>query len=147
MNMNLLYPANISKESDGHYLVRFLDFSEALTEGENLEEALLNASEVLTLTLEGRLEEGMRIPRPSKATKTHFLIAPSARVQSAILFRLARKGRSKADLARALGTSWPAVQRLEDPRHWPTLKQLEKVAHALGKQLKIDLVENKAHAY
>jgi len=47
-----------------------------------------------------------------------YLIAPSARVQFAILLQLARKGHSKAGLARALGTSWPAIQWLENPKHW-----------------------------
>jgi antitoxin HicB len=32
-------------------------------------------------------------------------------------------------------TSWPAAQRLEDPRHSPSLKQLERAAAALGKRL------------
>lgn len=138
--MNVLYPAKISKESDGHYFVKFLDFSEAVTDGETLDEALFNASEVLTLTLEGRMEEGMKIPKASKKGQGSHLIAPSARVQSAILFHLARQGYSKAELARALGTSWPAIQRLEDPKHWATLRQLEKAASALGKQLRIDFM-------
>lgn len=68
--MNILYPAKISKESDGHYFVQFLDFPEAFTDGESLEEALFNASEVLTLTLEGRMEEQMKISAPSKKTQT-----------------------------------------------------------------------------
>ena len=139
--MNVLYPAKISKESDGRYFVKFLDFSEAFTEGETFEEALFNASEVLTLTLEGRMEEKIKIPTPSKKSQGTYLISPSARVQSAILLQLARKGHSKASLARALGTSWPSIQRLENPKHWTSLKQLEKVAAALGKQVRIDLVE------
>lgn len=38
-------------------------------------------------------------------------------------------------MARVLETSWPAAKRLEDPRHWPSLKQLDKAATALGKRL------------
>lgn len=49
--------------------------------------------------------------------------------------RRARGERSLADLARALETSWPSVKRLEGPRHWPTLKQIDKTAAALGKRL------------
>ena len=49
--MNTLYPAKISfNKSDQRYLVSFYDLKEAITEGETLEEALFNASEVLTLT-------------------------------------------------------------------------------------------------
>ena len=49
--------------------------------------------------------------------------------------RLARGERSLAEVARALETSWPSAKRLEDPRHYLTLKQLEKAAAALGKKL------------
>jgi antitoxin HicB len=56
-------------------------------------------------------------------------------VQAALLVRQARGDRSLAELARALETSWPAAKRLENPRHYPTMKQLEKAAAAMGKRL------------
>lgn len=56
-------------------------------------------------------------------------------IRHAELVRLARGERSLAEVARALETSWPAAKRLEDPRYYPTLKQLEKAAAALGKKL------------
>ena len=51
----------------------------------------------------------------------------------------ARGERSLAELARSLQTSWPSAQRLENPRHSPTLRQLEKAAAALGKRLVLAL--------
>lgn len=44
-----------------------------------------------------------------------------------------------SDVARALETSWAAAQRLEDPNHWPSLKQIDRAAHVLGKRLVISL--------
>jgi antitoxin HicB len=139
--MNILYPAKIMfNKNDQRYTVTFYNLPEAITEGETLEEALINASEVLTLTLEGRLDEGMVIPTPSqKTTKDTYYIAPSARVQAAILIRLSRGKQSIAELARALDSSWPAISRLENPRHWPSLRQLERTATALGKRLVLSL--------
>lgn len=136
--MKIIYPAIIKKDKGDHYLVTFPDLPEAITEGDTLEEALFNASEVLTLTLEGRAEEEMDIPTPS-IIKEAYEIAPSARVQAALLLRLSRGKRTVADIARALHTSWPSVSRLEDPTHWPSLKQLEKVAATLGKRLVLSL--------
>lgn len=46
---------------------------------------------------------------------------------------------SLSDLSRALGTSWPSAARLEDPRHWPSLRQLDRAAAALGKRLVLTL--------
>jgi len=132
--MDIRYPATLTRDADGGFLVQFSDFEEAFTEGDTLDEALFNAAEVLTLTLEGRMEEGIPIPEPSVAADA-YLIAPSAKVQAALLVRRARADRPFADLARALDTSWPAAKRLEDPQHSPTLKQLERAAAALGKRL------------
>ncbi len=134
--MKIEYPAEIQKEDDGTFLVSFPDIPEALTQGETMEEALFNASEVLTLSMEFRLDEEQEIPDPSSITGDNIhLISPVAKVQSAMLIRKSRQGRSLADLARTLETSWPAVQRLENPHNSPTLKMIDKAATALGKRL------------
>jgi antitoxin HicB len=67
--------------------------------------------------------------------KNARMIAPDAKTQAAILIRRMRGDRPVSELARALETSWPSAQRLEDPKHWPSLRQLEKAASALGKRL------------
>lgn len=143
--MKIWYPCTIEKDRDEKYLVTFPDFPEALTEGETEEEALFNASEVLTLTLEGRAEENISIPLPSQQ-EVKTMVYPSSRVQAALLVRFSRKGRKIADLARSLGTSWPVVSNMEDLHHWTTLRQLEKTAAILGKRLVVSFEESrKAH--
>lgn len=134
--MKLEYPYTLEPQESGGFLVQFLDVEDAFTEGATAEECAFNAAEVLTGILEQRLEDGVEIPLPSKRSGRP-VASPSAAVQTAILVRVTRQaeGKSLADLARALGTSWPAVQRLEKPRANPTLKQLERAANALGKRL------------
>lgn len=137
--MNVLYPAIFEYDkSEKRYTVSFPDLPEAITEGETLEEAFFNASEVLTLTLEGRVDEGIDIPRPSRRKHTK-LIAPSARAQAALLLKWAKGNHTTAEIARALNTSWPAVARLEDLHHWPNLRQLERAAATMGHRLVISL--------
>jgi len=137
--MKSTYPARIEKDNNGLYFVQFINFDEAITDGETLEEALFNAQEVLTLTVESRLEENLDLPLPSQTGEKEedniYFVAPDARVQAALLVHHARGNRSIAELARALGTSWPAAKRLEDPRNSPTLKILDKAAATLGKKL------------
>lgn len=134
--MKIEYPAQITKEEDGIFFVSFPNFEEALTQGETLDEALFNASEVLSLVIEHRLEQEQEIPEPSQMTgKDVQLIAPDVKVQAALLIRKARAGRPLADLARTLEASWSSVQRLENPRNSPTLRMLDKAAAALGKRL------------
>jgi len=133
--MRILYPAIVKKQRPSGYFVQFPDIEEAITQGETVEEALFNASEVLTLALDHRLERDREIPLPSSPSVRAHLVAPDAKTQAAILVRLSRGDRTVADLARMLGTSWPAVARLEDPKHSPTLRNLERTAAALGQKL------------
>ncbi|OIP46956.1 MAG: HicB family protein [Deltaproteobacteria bacterium CG_4_10_14_3_um_filter_60_8] len=136
--MKLSYPYTVEPQEGGGYLVQFVDIEEAFTEGETMEEAAFNAAEVLTALLAYRLEKGAQIPEPSEVDGLP-LASPSAAVQSAILVHYARGNRPMSELARALETSWPAAQRLENPRHWPTLKQLDRAAKMLGKRLVLSL--------
>lgn len=132
--MKICYPCKIQKDEAGKFLVTFLDFPETFTEGQTEEEALFNASEALTLTLEGRAEENMEIPFPSQI-EGDSMIYPSSRVQAALLIRFNRKERKIADVARSLQTSWPSVSHMEDLHHWTSLRQLDKTAAIFGKRL------------
>lgn len=135
--MKIEYPALIEQEKDAPgYNVTFPDFEEAFTCGDTLEEALYMASDVLDLTLLSRISDKQEIPAPhERKGKNIHMIAPDAKVQAALLIRFNRGDRKLSDIARAMGTSWPAVSRLEDPTHWPSLRTLEKTAAALGKRL------------
>lgn len=132
--MEIRYPAKIEPQDD-QFFVQFVDFENVFTCGETMEDALLNASEVLSVMLEVMLEDGQKIAAPSLNVKNAHYIAPDAKTQAALLVRMARGERSLADLARALQTSWTAAKRLEDARHWPTLRALDRAAAALGKRL------------
>src|SRR6185312_11942287 len=102
--MNVFYPAIFDyNQTENRYTVCFPDLAEAVTEGETYEEAYFNAVEVLTLTLEGRMEEEMEIPKPSKQENAE-LITPSSRIQSALLLRWAKGKHTTAEIARALNT-------------------------------------------
>jgi antitoxin HicB len=135
ISMDIRYPATVEPQEPAGFLVTFPDLPDTFTEGETLDEALFNAAEVLTAMLGWKLDNDQAVPEPSPLTGSQYAVAPDARTQAALLVRRARGDRSLADIARALETSWPAAKRLEDPHHWPSLKQLEKAAQALGKRL------------
>jgi len=137
--VDIRYPATVAAQTDGTFLVQFVDLPDTFTEGQTKEEALFNASEVLSAMLAWRLDDAKDIPAPSPKIKGAHYIAPDAKTQAAMLLRLARGDRTLSDLARALETSWPAARRLEDPTHWPSLKTLDRAAAALGKRLVLTL--------
>ncbi len=140
MSATIRYAAILAPQPEGGFTVTFPDIPEAITEGDDRDAALFNAAEVLTLCLEQRMEDGEAIPAATKVKGAEW-IEPAAAVQAALLMRQTREeqGKTLADLARALDTSWPAAQRLEQPGSNPTLRQLERAAAALGKRLLIGL--------
>jgi len=135
--MRIAYQAIFEPAEEGGFCVTFPDLQGTITEGDSWEEALFNAEEALNLTLEVDMEEGLEIPEP-REHKGGVWVYPSPQVQAALLVRFARHGRSLADLARGLETSWPAAKRLEDPKNSPTLRQLSKAANVLGKRLVLE---------
>ena len=77
--MEKYYPAVFLSESDGRYSVTFPDLPEAMTYGENFEDAMEMAEECLGLCLEGRREDNEKIPEPCfdgiETSKDEVLVA------------------------------------------------------------------------
>lgn len=70
------YIALIHKDAGSDYGVSFPDFPGCVTAGHSLDEARLFAVEALTLHIDGMIEDGDAIPRPSSletimADRTH----------------------------------------------------------------------------
>ena len=61
--MKLYYPAIFLKEDDGRYSVSFPDVPEAITCGNDFENAVEMAKECLELCIKGRMEDNEEIPR------------------------------------------------------------------------------------
>lgn len=138
--MKFTFPYTLKAQNDSGFLVQFVDFEEAFTEGATEEEAAFNTAEVLSLIIEQRTDDGVDIPAQS-ARKHRRVACPQASVQVALLMRKTREeqGKSLADMARALHPSWPSAQHLEQPEANPALRQLERAAAALGKRLVVGL--------
>jgi len=87
--MDIRYPAIIEAQESSGYFVSFVDLEDTFTEGATKEEALCNASEVLSAMLSWRLDNEMPLPEPTQNLDAVY-ISPDARTQAALLVRLAR---------------------------------------------------------
>ena len=113
--MNMLYPYTVEPDEDGYLIVQFIDMEDIFTQGENLEEAAVNAVDVLNAMLAWKLENNQDIPAPSACPTGAFLACPSTKIQAALLLKAAKK---------------------QDYSKKPvSLSQLDKAAKALGKKL------------
>lgn len=144
---NLLYPARIWKE-DNVYYVQFKDLENGFTFGKTLEKAKEMAADVLSGLLSSYLEHNEPVPAHSQAKgKDIHLIAPDAKVQAALLLRIARASTSQSKVAKTMGTTWQAYQKIESPRSNTTLSKLQKAAKALNKRLVIELMDEPREAH
>ncbi len=132
------YFAKISNE-DGEFLVTFPDIDNVITYGDTLKEALINAEEALNGVLESDFERGFSLPQPREFKGgNYYPIAILPHLEIAYTLRKMRKGRSQSEIAEALGISYQAYQKLENPRKCnPTIKTLEKISSVLGKKLEV----------
>lgn len=64
-----VYPAIFTKENSGQYYIVFPDFEACFTQGDDMQDGLFMANDVLCLTLYGMEENGESIPVPSDPLK------------------------------------------------------------------------------
>ncbi|HBB38328.1 MAG: hypothetical protein UV82_C0002G0026 [Candidatus Magasanikbacteria bacterium GW2011_GWD2_43_18] len=132
------YCASIKKDDDG-YMVTFPDIPNAFTHGDTLEDAKKYAAEALNGVLASDFERGFTIPKPKQYTgKYMYRIGVYPHIALSFALRALRKKQTQKDVAKHLGISYQAYQRLENPRTCnPTVKTLERIAEVLGKDMKI----------
>jgi len=140
MQMITHYPA-IIRQDCGSWIVEFPDFRHINTFGDTLDDALIAAGEALNGCIESDFERGFDFPDPSTCTGGDvFLIPLEPNIALALELRKSRAGRPQVEIARELGISYQAYQRLEHPgKSNPTIKTLTKIAKVLGKNLEIRL--------
>ncbi len=141
--MMLFYNARIKYiKEDKSYLVEFPDLPGCFTEGDSLEEAMHNAREALTGYLASIFERNYKIPKTSKLRgKNIHMIEPEPEVSVPIILRKLREKNklTQQDIAKVLGISYQAYQRLEKPgKSNPTLKTLERLAKVFNKDLRLE---------
>lgn len=128
------YPASLTKDKSGRFLVRFPDLPEALTDGVTEEEALAEASDCLSEALMSRIADGESIPHPSPVGRNQYQIAPDSTVsiKAALYMAMRETGTTAATLARRLGIDHKEVRRMLDPRHPSKHPRLIDALQALG---------------
>jgi antitoxin HicB len=137
------YPAKIARAKEGGWLIAFRDFPEAHPQAEDSEDVIDLAEGCVQACIEGRLIDGIGIPEPTESRAGEVMVAvPIETATKAALFAaVAASGRSRVALARALEMDEKEMRRMLDPRHSSKLPRIEKVLRALGKELRLAVVD------
>ena len=89
------YPFEIhplSQEEGGGYLISFPDFSECISDGESIEEAIANGFDALSETIAALTEMGLPVPEPGSGGYSGKFVQ---RVPKSLHARLARRAKQE----------------------------------------------------
>ena len=133
------YPVNLEVQAEGGYVVTFPDVPEAITQGEDEDEALLYAVDALETALSFYVDSRKPLPSPSKPKRGQRTVRPSALegAKLGVYQAMTSQGVKKSELARRLGWHMPQVDRLFNLHHASRLDQIEAAARVLGCRLEV----------
>lgn len=136
----LAYQYQLTTDDNGTFLLTFPDIPEAVAVGEDVETAIIEATDGLLCALDGYFTDRRVIPLPT-TTDTENCIVLSALVTAKILLlnEMLAQGVKKAELARRLNVHMPQIDRLLDLHHSSKLEFIEQAIAKLGKRLNVSL--------
>lgn len=136
------YPARfVRNRPSGTYTVTFPDFDWGVTQGDDLDDAMYMARDMLKIFLEDCIEHRKPLPKPSKKGRGYRIVSlPALEEAKVVLYASVREaGLRNADLARRLRQPVAHVDRLLDLRRRSKMDELETAFGVLGKSISIEV--------
>jgi antitoxin HicB len=135
------YPVLLSASEEGGYVVTCRNLPQLITQGEDKQDALEQASDAMDEVFAAYMIEGIDFPEPSKAKRHEHLVAPPAETmaKAALYVAMRQAGISKMQLAKQLGVDEKEVRRLLDPHYHSKLPRIAQAISLLGQRLVIGL--------
>ena len=135
------YSVRLAAADEGGYVVTCRDLPQLITQGEDQQDALEQASDAMDEAFATYMIEGMDFPAPSKPKRGEHLISPPAETmaKAALYVAMREAGISKIQLAKQLGVDEKEVRRLLDPHYHSKLPRIAQAISLLGQRLVIGL--------
>lgn len=130
-----VFPARFKPDrKDGGFIVTFRDVPEAITQTNRRDECRDDAAGALQAAIEGRIMDGLEIPKPSRAKRGECLVAVPVHtaLKAALYEAIQESGISQVELARRLGINEKEARRMLDPYHATKAERLEQALAVLG---------------
>lgn len=135
------YPAKFEPAEEGGFNVTFRDIPEAITCGDDYEDALFMAQDALITAMDFYFEDRRAVPAPSKAHKGDVMIELPASIYAKVLLlnEMVKQDISNAELARRIHVKPQEAQRITDLGHNTKIDTIARSLAALGKHLNLSL--------
>ncbi len=142
------YPVALRRDDNGTYLVTSRDLDELATFGKDKEDAARKAERAIIAAVAARIRHGRDIPPPSAPRRGEALVALPTLLSAKMAVYLAMRAKrvSQNRLAKELGMDARQVRRMLDPTVSTHFDDLDRALRALGKQLKIEIVDRQLAA-
>ena len=135
---SFLYPATFTPDTqEGGLVVTFPDLPEAITQGDDVSEALQQAADCLDEAIAGRIRRHESIPEASAVGPDQYVISlpVSTAAKAALHLALQQARIAHSELAERLHCDEQEVTHLLNPRRMASLSRVESALGALGYQL------------
>ncbi|KAE9526067.1 type II toxin-antitoxin system HicB family antitoxin [Testudinibacter aquarius] len=136
----MFYPAKFEKEGEG-YNVTFRDIPEAITCGDDFDDALFMAKDALLTAMDFYFEDRRTVPQPSQAEDGEHLIELPLSVSAKVLLlnEMVAQNISNVELAKRIKVKPQEVQRITNLEHTTKIDTLARAFAALGKNLDLSV--------
>lgn len=136
----MLYPASIKKDDNG-YCVTFRDIPEAITCGDDWDDAVLMAEDALLTAMDFYFEDHRQVPMPSALQDDEVMISLPASVWAKVLLlnTMLEQNISNVELARRIDVKPQEIQRIANLEHSTKIDTIARALFALGKRLQLSV--------
>lgn len=136
------YPARFQlHKPSGSYTVTFPDFDWGVTQGDDLDDAMFMARDLLKIFIDDCIEHRKALPTPSKKGRGYRIVSlPALEEAKVVLYATMRDAKLRnADLARRLRQPVAYVDRLLSLHRRSKMDDIEAALGALGKTISIEV--------
>lgn len=135
------YPATLTPNGEGGYIVTFRDVPEAITEIWDKSELKETATDCLVTAVDFYIEDHRLFPAPSKTKKDDVIIQLPISISAKILLlnTMVSGNIRPVDLAKKMGIKPQEVNRIIDTGHTTKIDTIAKALSVLGKNLQLSI--------
>ena len=135
------YPVLFTPAEEGGYVVTCRNLPQLVTQGEDEQDALAQASDAMDEVFAAYMINGLDFPKPGRTKRQEHLVSPPAETmaKAALYVAMREAGINKVQLAKKLGVDEKEVRRLLDPHYGSKLPRIAEAIRLLGKRLVIGL--------
>ena len=135
------YPATLTPNGEGGYIVTFRDVPEAITEIWDKNQLKETATDCLVTAVDFYIEDHRLFPAPSKTKKDDVIIQLPISISAKILLlnTMVSGNIRPVDLAKKMGIKPQEVNRIIDTGHTTKIDTIAKALSVLGKNLQLSI--------